>query len=250
MNHHERIVIYGLLGALLVFNGLALLGRPESIPVNAAYAAPMASPASGMEDILGPADGVELVGDDDVDNIIVRNAGGRPGWGNDPHHRAHSVAFVHIGRILNSQLGSDIYEEEREALREEIQERETEVNEQLEDLQERARETEPNTPEGQQIRQQAAGIVQEFRAWSASRQDQLAAKHLEQAYRELVSAVSVVADRMGIDLVYRFIPTDDPFDTPRVDQATMAIRLRPVLKYPTDLDITLEVMEELALEFE
>ena len=30
----------------------------------------------------------------------------------------------------------------------------------------------------------------------------------------------------------------------------MAVRLRPALRYPEDLDITLEVMEELSLESE
>ena len=79
-------------------------------------------------------------------------------------------------------------------------------------------------------------------------QDQLAATHLEQSYRDMIDAVNVVGERLDIDMVYQFIPTDEEFDIRSVEATTMAIRLRPALRYPEDLDITIEVMEELSLD--
>ena len=82
----------------------------------------------------------------------------------------------------------------------------------------------------------------------AMQQDQLAAKHLEQAYRDMIDAVNVVGERLDIDIVNRFIPTSEEFDLRSVESVTMAIRLRPALRYPEALDITIEVMEELSLD--
>jgi hypothetical protein len=82
------------------------------------------------------------------------------------------------------------------------------------------------------------------------RTGKLDADQLERAYRELVAAVEIVADRRGIDMVYRFIPTGEPFEAENPEQAMMAIRLRDALRYPTELDITADVMEELHLEEE
>jgi Skp family chaperone for outer membrane proteins len=245
MNHRERIVIYGLLSALLLVTGLLLLDRSGP----AAHAAPFA-----FDDILGPADGVELRGgDDDAKAIVLRNSDGRPAWGDDAWHRAHSRAYVHIGRILNRQLAADIYEEERAALREEAEVKDGDYATRLNELNDRLRGLDRESPEAQEIMQQGNTLLQEYRQWQQqvlARQDQLGAQHLEQAYRELVSAVKVVADRMDIDIVERFIPTDEPFDAVGAEQATLAIRLRQLLHYPADLDITREVMQELALEFE
>ena len=67
-----------------------------------------------------------------------------------------------------------------------------------------------------------------------------------------VDAINVVADRLDIDTVHRFIPTDDSFEIqpgPGAFQAAMLqIRLRSVLRYPEDLDITSDVLEELGIE--
>ena len=66
----------------------------------------------------------------------------------------------------------------------------------------------------------------------------------------VVGYVEIVADRKGIDTVYRFIPTSEPFEAENPEQAMMAIRLRDALRYPEELDITTDVMEELHLEEE
>ncbi|MCH7547169.1 MAG: OmpH family outer membrane protein, partial [Planctomycetes bacterium] len=161
--------------------------------------------------------------------------------------------YVHLGRILNRQLAADEFEEERQAMLDEIQEKDQEYRDELNRLNEQIQELEQDSPEGREIRQRGNILIQEYRSWqqqTSRERDQLAAEHLERAYRELIEAVNIVADHLDIDLVHRFIPTDDPFEVRALEQAMMAVRLRPALRYPEDLDITLEVMEELSLESE
>jgi hypothetical protein len=102
--------------------------------------------------------------------------------------------------------------------------------------------------EGQGLLQQRDMLIQQANAAKAT----LGAEQVERAYRELVDAINVVADRLEIDMVHRFIPTDDPFEVqpgPGAFQAAMLqIRLRSVLRYPEDIDITSEVLDELGIE--
>ncbi len=57
-----------------------------------------------------------------------------------------------------------------------------------------------------------------------------------------------MSERRQIDLVFRYIPTDADFLTPNPAQAYIAVRARIAVKYPEALNITDEVLEELALE--
>lgn len=257
MTTRERLVIYSVLMTLVIFNLNFLLGTPASpgssgfasIGGQAAYAEPMRR----GNDLLGPTDGVVLAGEDGGEDLTLVNKNGRPSWGDEPYQRTHAVAFVHIGKILNHQLSSDAYEEDRAILRDEYEEQEQEYTDQLKTLNEQIQGLGEDDPDRQIMLQKGSKLYQQFQQWMqqmSMKQDSMAAKHLEDAYRELVTAVDIVADRMGIDLIYRFIPTDAPFKARALEQATMAIRLRPVLRYPEGLDITLEVMEELSLDFE
>ncbi len=95
--------------------------------------------------------------------------------------------------------------------------------------------------------------MQEYEQWRrerARRRGKLAAHQIEDSYRELVAAVEVVAERLDIDLVFRFIPTTNEFQALNPPQAYTAVRARLALKYPEALDITDQVLEELALEVE
>ena len=250
MKTKERFVIYFMLMALIVINLSYVFSAPgtSGLSGNAAYAEPIY-----RGDILGPADGLELLDPDEDENLTLRNIKGRLSWGDAAHHRAYSIGYVHLGRILNRQLAADEFEEERQAMLDEIQEKDQEYRDELNRLNEQIQELEQDSPEGREIRQRGNILIQEYRSWqqqTARERDQLAAEHLERAYRELIEAVNIVADHLEIDLVHRFIPTDDPFEVRALEQAMMAVRLRPALRYPEDLDITLEVMEELSLEFE
>jgi hypothetical protein len=66
----------------------------------------------------------------------------------------------------------------------------------------------------------------------------------------VIAAVDVVADRLGIDVVFRFIPTANDFQSFNSGQAYVSVRARIALKYPEALDITDEILEELALDVE
>lgn len=253
MKTKERFIIYFLLMALIVINLSYVLSTPitsgfTGIGGNVAYAEPIY-----RGDILGPADGLELLASDEDENLTLRNVEGRLSWGDAAHHRAYSIGYVHLGRILNQQLAADEFEEERQALLDEFQEKNQDYRDEFDRLNERFQEQEPDSPEAREIDQQKNMLIQEYRSWqqqTSRERDQLAAEHLERAYRELIEAVNIVADHLEIDLVHRFIPTDDPFEVRALEQAMMAVRLRPALRYPEDLDITLEVMEELSLESE
>ena len=247
MNSRERVVIYGLLMTLLVVNLCFLLGAP-GYGGSAAYAAPL-----NQGDILGPADALELVGADDEEPLSLRNTDGHLSWGDSHHQQAYAIGYVHIGRILNQQLAAEEFEEERQALIEESQEKDEEYRTLLDDLFSRTQGLDADSPEGQDLQQQGSALFQEYRTWQqqmAVQRDALNAEHLERAYRELIAAVNIVADRKGIDIVTRFIPTDNPFLSQTMEQGMRAIRLRPVLRSPEDLDITIDVLDELSLDTE
>ncbi|MHC4947752.1 MAG: OmpH/Skp family outer membrane protein [Planctomycetota bacterium] len=237
----ERLFVYGAIALLGLVNVLHLAGRPP--------AAAVATPTP-LADELGPADGVVLSGDDE--DLVLRNRDGRLGWGDDgPIHRAHSVAFCHIGKVLAQLVDADELVEERTLLRDELQEVEEDYKTRIDEIRRRVEGMDPQSPETQQAMEEGNRLLQEYGQWGTEvqrRQALMQADHFERAYRELVSAVNVVADRQDIDIVLRFIPPDMPFETPNPDAAMTTIRLRTALRYPAALDITPEVMEELSLE--
>ena len=60
-------------------------------------------------------------------------------------------------------------------------------------------------------------------------------------------AVETVSEKESIDLVLRFQPTADPFEAKGSAEAIDRIRARTLLKYPTQVDITPEVMKALGI---
>ena len=94
------------------------------------------------------------------------------------------------------------------------------------------------------------GLMQEYQQFAQmaqGRMAQLQAEQLERSYRDLIEAVEVVADKAEIDLVYRYIPTSEPFMNSTVEQAMLQIQMRPFLRYPDSIDLTAKVLEELDL---
>jgi len=71
------------------------------------------------------------------------------------------------------------------------------------------------------------------------------AEQFEAAYRELVAAVDAISEKESIDLVFRFAPTAEAFDAKGSGEAIMKIRERTFLKYPTQIDITEDVLKAL-----
>lgn len=244
MPTRERALIYGLLTLLIALNAVTLFGRA---PARAAHA----GPESG--DVPLPLAAVELLGKDSDPNVVLRATKGRLAWGDRPHARAYNTAFVHIGKIMAQLMKSEALEEDRDRLIADLEEREMEYREQLESIGDRLQELDPESDDAKQKYAEGSEIYKQYTEWqqkAMERRGRLDAEHLERAYRELIAAVEVVAARQDVDLVYRFIPTDDAFDAEDPDAAINAIRLRTALLYPSELDLTDEVMEELSLEIE
>jgi len=203
---------------------------------------------------LGPASSVTLE-NEDAESLTLIVADKRLAWGDSPQKRLYSAGYVHIGKALSALLKGDSFIEENEALQGELQAAQQALMEAFKSVQERIEgltpedsEFEAISKEGQSLLQQRDRLIQQASVAKAT----LGAEQVERAYRELVDAINVVADRLEIDLVHRFIPTDDPFEVqpgPGAFQAAMLqIRLRSVLRYPEDIDITSEVLDELGIE--
>ena len=76
----------------------------------------------------------------------------------------------------------------------------------------------------------------------------LYSEQMQESYKEIVEAVNVVAERLSVDMVLRFIPPDDEFEQGNPDSIIMQIRLRSALRAPEGLDITDEVLAELGID--
>ncbi|HMN96898.1 MAG TPA: OmpH family outer membrane protein [Phycisphaerales bacterium] len=236
MSTRERVVVYALLVSALV---AAFVGSPFA-------ARPAIASAPADDPVLGPASGLVLRGD--RGELTLRNGAGRPAWGTRSFARAHSVALVHITTPLRRLRESREFTEEAEAFASEAAAQDAEFRRSLEALSERLRGVDQAAPEYGDIVEQGERRYQEYLAWQRSameRRGRLEAGHLERAYRRLVDAVEVVAERLDIDIVWRFIPTSDPFEAPDLPGALNEIRFRSVLRYPDALDITPDVLKEL-----
>jgi Skp family chaperone for outer membrane proteins len=241
MKTRERLVIYSLLAVLVCVNLVHLLPKAD----RPAFAEPVFATE------LGPADSLILSGSDGAEPLVLRNAEGRLAWSDKPQDRLHSVAYVYIGKILSSLMQSERYTEVRDQLLEELQATEQEYRERLDEIRGRLQEMERDSPEAQAVFEEGQTAFREYQQWqqeALARRGKLDAEQLEQAYREMIDAVEVVADRMDVDTVYRFIPTSEPFEAENPEQAMLAIRMRTALRYPDRLDITSAVIEEMSLE--
>jgi hypothetical protein len=203
---------------------------------------------------LGPASSL-ILESELGETITLKVDDKRLAWGDQPTKRVNSVAYVHIGKGLAGLLQGESFIEENQALQEELIAAMQSITEAFETVQAKMQGITPDDPEFEAINQEGQAVLQQrerFTQQANTAKAMLGAEQLERAYRELVDAVNVVADRLEIDTVHRFIPTDDSFEikpSPGAFQAAMLqIRLRSVLRYPEDIDITSEVMEELGIE--
>jgi Skp family chaperone for outer membrane proteins len=241
MKNLERTFIYAALIVLIGFNTVLLLSHSGQ---NA-----MAEAAAWLSD-LGPADSLKLMDNDK--ELVIRNKAQRIAWGDDDFRRTYTVGFVDIGRVLNPLMESAAFSEEREALRKELDGTEQDYRSKLEAMVEQLQGMERDNPQTKEKFDEYRKLYDEYMKWAQEtalpRRNELDVKHLQQAYRELTSAVNVVADKMGVDIVLRFIPTDKDFKAANAEQGLTEIRLRTAVKYPEKLDITNEVMQELSLK--
>jgi Skp family chaperone for outer membrane proteins len=238
MNTRERIVIYGALGALALLNLTALFGRAGTVAL-----------ADGPEAGLGPTESLTLVEGDK--RLVLRSRGERLAWSDSAHDRLYSIGFVHVGRAVGPLLQAEAYQDELTRLTDELQKTDNEMTARITAFLEENRDLRPDDPRAAEIQQAYQGMMQELervRMEGTQKVAALQAEQAERAYRDFVAAVEVVAERHGIDLVLRFIPTADEFNAANPPAAYTAIRARLAVTYPDGLDITDEVLEELALQ--
>lgn len=241
MARTERIVIWTFLGLLTLVNLGVLVGNttPKAL-------------ATSLADTLGPAAAITLEpADEDGPLLAIRNEEGHLAWGTHPQQRLWSMGCVHIGPILSQLMEAEPMEEERTELTEELQDIDEKFTTQLTAIQEEMQELDPEDEAAQEVYQRGQALYQEYQQFQqlgVARQQQLQAEQLETAYRELISAVNVVADRIDLDIVMRFIPPDDEFTIATADASLEQIRLRTFVRYPEACNITSDVLEELNLE--
>lgn len=243
MTARERMLTWSTLLTLTCLVLLTLL-RPQG---NMALAEDEAK-----AEALGPASSVVLVSDDSP-TVRLRAMEGRLAWGDEAQQRTQAVAYLHIGALLPPLMQREERIEERQSLRDRLTEEAQIMIDELDKIKTDIEELSPEDETAQaqiQRGQQLAQQLQAFRQQAAALEEAQAAEQLEQCYRELVTAVNVVADRDKIDTVLRFIPTDDPFTPADVSGAMLQIRLRTLLRYPEKSDITEDIAEELNLDLE
>lgn len=246
MFRNERTLLLSFVGLLTMLNFVLLMqGGPTTAN---------ADEADSIDPVLGPAAGLTLTdtGEDGTE-MTLKNKDGHLSWGDEPQQVTFSEGYVHIGALLTQLMDSEQFEEERVELQAEIKERGDEYNEKLEEIQQEWEESAEDEAVQEEIRRRGQQLYQEYQQFQQqvdALQQGLTADQLERAYRDLVSAVNVVADRLKIDTVYRFIPTEDEFTSVTIDAAMMEIRLRSLLRYPDECNITSDVIEELNLNQE
>lgn len=238
MGRIERIVVHGLLVVLLI---AVVAERPAFSP--AAEAVP-----ARIEDQLGPADRLVLrAPDGDVSITAVKDG---IAWSDRATDRTWSVGAVNVPKLMRSLMESERFDEDRRALREEAETQNAEFEAQFEAFREEFGDITPEDPKFPEAQQRWQLMMQEYQKWQQGTmaiQQKLGAEQIETAYRELVDAVDIVADRLGVELVIRFVPPDEPFDSESLDQASDQVGRRLLLKYPDTIDITEKVAGELGV---
>jgi len=255
MHAKERIFVYGAIAGLAAAVALQFPARTAS--------------ADRYASDLGPADSLILTGKSG--NLTVRNADGHLQWGDQPTARALSLGAVHAERIMRALLKSDRMAEERKALEEEAKSKDDDFRRRYKELEEKYKDVDPKSPNFEDARKEMNAFFEEanaFRTAIATRAAKMQAGQYEKAYKDLVAAVDLVAERQKVDVVFRFVPTGytfemqkpDPVDGEEMDEEALSsgavqhtlesIRARTFLRAPESVDLTEEVMKELDVKGE
>ena len=200
---------------------------------------------------LGPVDSITLSGSQG--DVTITNTGERISWGDEETSKAWSVGFMETGKAIDQLMQADHFVEAREDLEEELEEEIASVRKTLDEILERGRDLDPNNPSVPEVRKQWEQTYKKFEQLQKKgirMLSKLASDHLQESYKEVLEAVNVIADRMNIDIVLRFIPPEDEFKGDSRDTTLTQIRLRTALRVPKGIDITDEVLSELGLEMQ
>lgn len=237
MPRSERLIV---VGSLALSSVALLVALREPL-------APMAMAAGSWLADLGPADAVLLNTEAGKDPLRVGAKDGRISWGDRATNRAWSVAAVDVDRVMKKLLDAPSYLDKRNEVKDKLEKGDAEFEKRAQEIQEKFPIPQGGQPpmEGQQAFQKLQQEYRSFREGIAAEGEKLNAEQFEAAYRELVAAVETISEKESIDIVYRFAPTAEPFDAKGSGEAIMKIRERTFLKYPSQIDITEDVLKAL-----
>lgn len=240
MKNVERLVVATSLVVALTSLALHVAPRNQA----------MATASVALANDLGPADALVLNdakgASTDTATLRLTVQDQRLTWGDRSTSKAWSIGAVHVDRTMKGILNAGAYADKRKELEETAQKQEAEFNERLEALRAKFANVTPQSPEAPQAQAESQALRQEYEKWrqgSMRIQEKLFAEQVEQAYRELVAAVEAVAEKEKIDLVIRFSPTGNPFETDSLAGAREQVIARTFLKYPEAIDITADVLK-------
>ncbi len=243
MKQFHLVVIYGVLGALLLARGQSADWFVESHAVAQTQTLEATSR-------LGPSHELELI-DAKGENLHVRNVGGRISWSERPTGVALSVAVVQGSDVLKDLTAREEFADEREALKRESDAEYQRAAIEANAFIDRLKELDPKSPEYRQVYEEYEGVRKQYEEWRQAfikRQDALRAAQASRAFQELIAAVDIVAARLEVDIVIQSTAPNAP--VPQKDYPALAwdFASRQLLRYPEQIDITMEVREELALQ--
>ena len=192
-----------------------------------------------------PADELVLSG---TPPLMLTNAAGRLSWGTAPGARAFTIGAVDAAGPMAALLVSPRNTEELAAFDADLRAKYDALQERFSTLVLKERDAGAEARDSAKFRES----VEAFRAESeaavreaiAARND-LIARQYEATWKDLRSAVDVVAERRGIDVVYRSTGAGDPFRPGSIDFLLAQTRSRLFVRGPEALDLTDEVLKEL-----
>ncbi|MEY5061916.1 MAG: hypothetical protein RIS45_1837 [Planctomycetota bacterium] len=233
---------------MIVVGSLALSAVALLVALRAPLA-PVAVAAGSFLADLGPADAVLLNTEAGKDPLRVLAKDGRIAWGDRGTSRVWSVAAVDVDRVMKKLLDAPSYLDKRNEVKDKLEKGEADFEKRAKEIQDKFPIPQGGQPpiEGQQAFQKLQQEYRMFREGIAAEGEKLNAEQFEAAYRELVAAVDTVSDKESIDLVFRFAPTAEAFEASGSGEAIMKIRERTFLKYPTQIDITEDVLKALGV---
>jgi Skp family chaperone for outer membrane proteins len=199
---------------------------------------------------LGPIDELTLAGEKD---LTITNVDDRISFGEEKTSKVWSVGFMEVGKALGQLLQAEHFIEERTDLNNGLETQLVEARDILQALSAEGQTMDPQSPEAPALRQKWERANNDFRSLQQSAlnaRNALLAEQMASSYTEIIEAVNVVAERLNIDMVLRFIPQDTDLIQETPEATMMQIRLRSALRLPEGIDITDEVLSELGLELQ
>lgn len=239
MRNTERVIVYSALAGIAAVCFLRG-AEPRAVAINA----PVPSD-------LGPADALILSGKDS--NLTLKNGDGRISFGDHATAKVWSIGAVSSDKIMKLLLKSDRFDQERKSLEETAKGKDDDFRKRYTELEAKYKDLDPKAPGFEAGKQEVEAFFKEVELWRkeiGEKLGRLQAEQIEKAYREMTAAVDVVSDRIKVDMVLRFVPTAQPFDSQSPADAMLQVQLRPFLHYPETIDLTAELIKELSLKEE